>query len=454
MTWGIDLGSTSIKACRFDLGSERPKLLEERSRDCPLSKPQPGWVEHGLTCMATSFGELVESVPSGEAVSLASAMHALVLLDKRGRPLCDAISWADRRAEFQAEQLLQSDPQAWQRTGTPLHSMAWPAKLRWLAQERPDWWSRIHRVSDLKSYLWEALTGQVAPLDRSSASATGLWNLREQAWDSALCDALSLDRSTLPQVCDDYRIVWKGRTLFLGGADGPLGNLGLGAVKEGRVAVSVGTSGAVRRFRAERTEVPEGLFLYALDRLGWVEGGALSNGGSVFGWLQKEQKLPIESIEALAKEVLPGARGLLVHPYFLGERAPFWRSEIKPRVGSRTEVHDFATLARATLEGVAFCLRRLLDLVGQGTEPLRCTGGMFTSPFWCQLLADVSGREVAVSPLVQATALGAALLTEPEPLHRSRELPLGSVWTPDDRLHRVYEEIYLRWLSVDPAAMV
>lgn len=451
VTWAIDLGSTSIKGCRFDLETESPQLLQESSQDCALLKPRPGWVEHDLAGMATIFSSLLEKIPAGERVGLASAMHALVLLDHKGEPLCDALSWADTRSEAQAVELRRLDPAAYGRTGTPLHSMAWPAKLLWVAQERPDWWARLHRVSDLKSYLWEKATGQIAPMDRSSASGTGLWNLASRSWDEALGQRLGVAPERLPQVSDRHQMDWRGRTLFLGGADGPLGNLGLGAVTEGRVAVSVGTSGAVRRFHSQALPPADGLFLYALDRLGWVEGGAISNGGSVFDWLRKEGPLSVEEMLGVADRVEAGADGLLVHPYFLGERAPFWRSDIKAGIGGRREHHDFAHLVRATLEGVAFCLHRLLGLLGSDEEPLRCTGGMFASPVWCQLLADVTGREVAVGLASEATALGAALLTESEPLARARILPMGRLWEPDVAVHQRYREIYQTWTETDPA---
>lgn len=444
---GVDLGSSAVKASCFDLAAM--SVGQEEAVECPLNHPREGWVEHDLACFEEALRQALTVAPEGASVGLASAMHALVLLDGQGRPLLDAISWADQRSAEDARWLLRRDGDAAVRTGTPLHPMAWPAKLRWA--RRQDWWSRVARVTDLKSYLWEKVVGEVAPLDPSNASGTGLREVERERWDAKLLDLLEIEASLLPEVRAGHRARWRGLELFLGGADGPLGNLGLGAVDEDRIAVSVGTSGAVRQYRSRPGPARPGLFLYALDSLGWVEGGAISNGGSVMEWLGEQGGgLSPEAISRQAYAVAPGAGGLRVYPYFHGERAPFWRTGIDSRVvGS---VDDFGSLARATLEGVAFCLRRLLDMLDPDQEPLRCTGGMFSSDGWGQLLADVSGRPVGLGALDQATALGAALLTRPDALELARGLPLSRVLSPDPAASDLYQELYAIWRRGDPAA--
>ena len=443
---GLDIGSSTIKACHFDLRQDSPVLRDERSVSCNLLRPREGWAEHDLTAITTAIKTVLEVAPKAATVGWSSAMHGLVFLDHKGRPLTNAISWADTRASEQAEELKEKDPGAYSRTGTPIHPMAWPAKLLWFQQKDKEIWRAAVRVTDLKSYLWEALTGSPAPMDRASASGTGLWNNETEDWDDSLrelCQHLQL-----PKVSSDHRLSWQGRDHRLGGADGPLGNLGLGAVGEGRIALSLGTSGAVRLYRKKRKEVTPGLFLYALGELGWVEGGAISNGASVLHWLGKRRPFTPEQILERVSSQPPGANGTTVYPYFSGERAPFWRSEIQPLI---CDEHGFDSLARATLEGVAYCLRRLLDLLGTSDEPVRCTGGLFNSPVWAQLLADVTGRELALGTVEQATALGAALLTQDDALERARRLPLGSSVVPNEKTSETYQGLYLEWLAGDPA---
>lgn len=444
---GLDIGSSAIKACHFDLSQDSPVILDERSVDCHLLRPREGWAEHDLTAISKAIETVLEVAPKAATVGWSSALHALVFLDSKGRPLTNAISWADTRASDQAEELKQKDPTAYSRTGTPIHPMAWPAKLLWFQQQDPRTWKAATRVTDLKSYLWEALTGLPAPLDRASASGTGLWNNETEDWDDSLRELCQ--HIHLPKVAAHHRLTWQGREHHLGAADGPLGNLGLGAVGEGRIALSLGTSGAVRLYRKKRKEVTPGLFLYALGELGWVEGGAISNGASVLHWLAQRRPFTPEQILERVSTQPPGANGTAVYPYFSGERAPFWRSDIKPQIHGE---HDFDSLARATLEGVAYCLRRLLDMLGSSDQPVRCTGGLFNSPVWTQLLADITGRELALGTVEQATALGAALLTRDDALQRAHRLPPGPSVFPDKHTSQTYETLYLQWLAGDPAS--
>ncbi|MFA5509038.1 MAG: FGGY-family carbohydrate kinase [Vulcanimicrobiota bacterium] len=379
-------------------------------------------------------------------------MHGLILLDSQNQPLGDCISWADQRSSYQASRLRTEDPDAHFRTGTPLHPMAWPSKLLWAKEVHPALWSRVARVTDLKNYLLERLTLQRFPLDLSIASSTGLWNHQLQEWDQALLQRLDLHPERLPQVSVE-RIVadWNGRLLHVGAGDGPLANLGMGAVTAGRVALSVGTSGAIRQMETDgNSPFQTSLFRYALDHQHWVRGGAISNGTSILDWLRLQQDIPVEQILKKVSVVAAGADGLRVYPYFSGERAPFWQPEVKSHISGWSFEHSFSHLARATVEGVAFCLKRLLDHLEPTEQPLRCTGGFFASPVWRQLLADVTGHPVAVSPIAEATALGAALFTTDNYLELSASLPAGDLTEPSEHRSQVYGEIYEEWLAGDP----
>ncbi|MGE0488547.1 MAG: gluconokinase [Vulcanimicrobiota bacterium] len=436
---GIDMGSSRIKACLFRL-DDQPVLEKTHGLDCPLERG-PDRAEHDLEATEQAVRECLAQMPAGTPLGFASAMHSLVALDEAGRPLTRAIAWADTRAAEQARQLQAVDPEAHQRTGTPVHPMAWPAKILWLQENEPKLWERCHRLLDHKTYVLERLTGHRLPMDRSNASATGLYD--RHGWDHQLVARLGL-QDRLPEVAEpDYGFECLGHPAVLGGGDGPLANLGVGAVSEGRLAVSLGTSGAVRGVTRHPSHKPE-LFVYALDAQGWVQGGAISNGTSVFDWLNRLRPEPLsaEELVKLAAPVPAGARGLKVHPYFSGERAPYWDPAVESRIVGWSYQHGFAELTRACLEGVAFCLRRLVHLWPPAT--LRCTGGLFADAFFTQLLADVCGCPVAVAPYPEATALGAALLILPDRWQRAAALPAGDLVEPQTNL---YEELYAQWVA-------
>lgn len=447
---GIDIGSTNIKGCLFDLSDpNKPKLLKKYSFDCPLSRPKPGYAEHDLRAGVSSLEQLFAKLPAKVPVGLSSAMHALVLCDEQGAPLGNALSWADIRADLQAKALASQAPDAHARTGTPIHAMAWPAKLLWTKQEAPQRWSAVRKILDLKTYLLHRYTGLDVAMDVSNASATGLFNQAVQQWDDSLCDSLKIDSNWLPRVASTTsRFEHGGRVITLGAGDGPLGNLGVGAVTPDRLAISLGTSGAVRKSVEHATTAHrKELFQYALTENLSIQGGAISNGSSVLDWLRQIRDISPSALLRCAEKIPAGAEGLIVHPYFSGERAPFWRSDVRSEIRGWSFHHDFGHLVRACLEGVAYCLLRLVLLMEVPSEPIRCTGGLFQDKFWCQLLADITGCRIARSTVGEATALGAALLTLENPLVISAELPVSDVYEPRAKVHEAYRERYVEWAA-------
>jgi gluconokinase len=212
----------------------------------------------------------------------------------------------------------------------------------------------------------------------------------------------------------------------MGASDGVLANLSVGAISPGSVAVTVGTSGAVRTVVEHPwTDPQERLFCYALTEKHWVIGGAVNNGGIVFQWLRDHlgetevataQELDKDSYDLLtnlAQSVPAGAGGLIFHPYLAGERAPIWDANASGSFVGLTLRHTKAHLIRAVLEGIAFNLNLVLqaleDRIGKPIS-IQATGGLAKSCLWRQILADVFAQEIAVPASYESTCLGAAVL--------------------------------------------
>jgi len=207
--------------------------------------------------------------------------------------------------------------------------------------------------------------------------------------------------------------------VVVGGADGPLANLGVGAVRPGVGACSIGTSGALR-VMVERPGVdPQGrVFCYALTAERWTVGGAINNGGVVLQWAHDAlapdlgEPAAVALLE-LAARVPAGSDGLLMLPYLLSERAPHWSALPRGAYVGLTRAHRREHMVRAAVEGVclqlALVLRSLREAGGEVRE-LRATGGFARSPFWRQLLTDALGMEVGFPEASEGSCLGAALL--------------------------------------------
>jgi gluconokinase len=204
-----------------------------------------------------------------------------------------------------------------------------------------------------------------------------------------------------------------------GGGDGPLANLGVGAVAPGVAACSIGTSGAIRVV-VERPGVDRRgrVFCYALTPGRWVVGGAINNGGAVLAWAGEALAPDLGADAAaelarLAGTVPPGSHGLLMLPYLLSERAPHWSALPRGAYVGLTRAHGRPHLVRAALEGVCLQLALVLRSVedaGHEVREIRATGGFARSPEWCQMLADALGRDVGFPAGHEGSGFGAALV--------------------------------------------
>jgi gluconokinase len=410
---GVDVGTTSAKATAFDAdGTEHG----HGEHGYPLEEPAPGQAvqDPELVVEATLAAVRDARATSADVVglSVSTAMHGLVALDEHDRPLTPLITWADTRAAEQAERLKAEHPDLHGRTGTPLHPMSPLAKLCWLRECEPDTFAAAHRFVGVKELVLHALCGEWV-LDHSVASGTGLFNIRELDWDDEALEIAGVRREQLATLVDAKHTMGD---VVAGAADGPLANLGVGAVRPGVAAISIGTSGAVRVMVEEPRTDPAGrVFCYALTPGRWAIGGAINNGGVVLDWAGEAlaPDLDTDELLALAAQAPAGSDGLLMLPYLLSERAPHWSALPRGAYVGLTRAHGRPHLIRAAIEGVCQQLALVLASVrdaGNEVREVRATGGFARSDLWRQTLTDVLGMEVGFPAGHEGSGFGAALL--------------------------------------------
>lgn len=427
---GLDVGTTAAKASLFSLDGT---LRVTASREYPLLGPRPGWHVQEPDAIARGvLGALAEAVEQVDparvlGISISTAMHGLLGLDADQRPVTELITWADSRASAQAEQLNDhaTGPRLHFISGTPTHPMSPLVKLRWFADTEPELLARTAHWIGLKDWILVVLTGQVAT-ELSTASGSGLLDMEERDWNPEAIEISGLRPDQLPTLHDTTDILPLGRDaagaiglpaglpVVVGAGDGPLGNLGTGAMEVGKAGLSIGTSGALRMVM-RNPAVVSGLFCYALTRDVWVAGGAVSNGGMVQRWLT-ETFAPEGADDAEAcrrAETIPaGSDGLVMIPYLVSERASLWDSEIRGAFLHVRRPHTPDHFLRAGVEGVAFQLwtiLRRLRMIAR-VEEVRATGGVFNSPLWRQVVAGVLNRPLIVTGSTEGSGLGAAIL--------------------------------------------
>ncbi|HEX5439520.1 MAG TPA: FGGY family carbohydrate kinase, partial [Ktedonobacterales bacterium] len=264
-TVGMDLGTTSLKAVAFDLDG---KEIARASREVERASSEEGAAEEDPRAVATAATDALATVVADAkrqgytvgAVGLSAAMHSLIPIAADDSPLGPALLWMDTRPEAEADALWQTEEghAAYERTGTPVSAMAPLVKLRWLRRAHPDIYQRAARFASLKEWLWHDWFG-VWEVDASIASATGLYNLRDQTWDDGALglagiapEKLStLAQPTTTRMASQSNVLQVAglpddAAIVIGAADGPLANLGVGAVDASRMVLTIGTSCAVR----------------------------------------------------------------------------------------------------------------------------------------------------------------------------------------------------------------
>jgi gluconokinase len=353
------------------------------------------------------------------------------------------ITWADQRAADVAGELL-ADGRAGplhDRTGTPVHAMSPMVRLAHLAATDPEAVRATPRWGGVKELVIAALCGRPGVVDRSCASATGLYDIRERRWDDEALHLAGVRADQLAEVVPTTDVLPGLRPevaaraglpadlpVVVGASDGVLANLGIGAVRPEVAAVSIGTSGALRVVVPKPAVDPSRrLFCYALTDEHWVVGGAVNNGGSVVRWAAQalasgfgrpdpegeDADLLDAALLEEAATVPPGSDGLLCLPYLLGERAPWWRSGLSGAYLGLRRDHGRPHLVRAAVEGVCQQLALVRDAVAATDTPVRevrATGGAMASPLWSGTLAAALDLPVRLADSPEGTGLGACLL--------------------------------------------
>lgn len=442
---GVDIGTTSVKTALFTANAQ---IIKQIVIEYPLLSPTPDTQEQNPDQIFAAVMHSISAVIRNSQVnlshllglSLSAAMHSLIAVNQDGYPLTQSITWADRRSAPWVEVIRPHyDEQAiYQRTGTPLHPMSPLVKLLWLRHEYPALFEQSTKFISIKEYILYRWFGDYV-VDYSIASATGLLNHQTLDWDEAALTiaGISVDRLSrlvptthvLKPIQANYAMqmgIPAGLPVVVGSSDGALANLGTGATEPGTIAVTVGTSGAVRAIlHHPQTDPQERLFCYsALTPDQWVVGGSVNSGGIILRWVRDQladaevatarllQRNPYDVLTDIAATVAPGSDGLIFHPYLAGERSPLWDANARGSFFGLTLHHTKAHLVRAVLEGIVYnlyiVLEALQDLIGTG-QSIRATGGFARSQLWRQILADVLNSEVIV-PESEGSCLGAAIL--------------------------------------------
>ena len=440
---GVDIGTTGVRSVAYRLGNAAATATEEY----PLFTDQSGVAEQDadVIMMATeaviarTVQQLGAEVSDVKGLAFSSVFHSFLAIGEDGRPLTRLMTWADTRSQIyldEVKELMDWDA-SYHRTGCPLHPMYSLLKIYWLRKNNPEAFRKATWFGSIKDYAFHRLTGK-RMVDRSIASGSGCYNIQTLEWDQEILKLLGISKeqmlTVVPTTAHEglqssmaQRLgLPAGLPVVIGAGDGMMANVGVGAVKPGQLNITIGTSGAIRMAADQpKTDKKRRTWCYNLAEGRWMLGGAINNGGISFRWARDKfaeteqrvaEKLGLDSYSLLAtyaEKVPAGSNGLILLPFFTGERAPNWNANARGTLFGLTLNHDKRHIIRATLEGICYRMKSVLESLEEITgtaEEIRVSGSFTRSEVWLQILADVLGREINVPNVEEGAAYGAAIL--------------------------------------------
>ncbi|HWP44639.1 MAG TPA: xylulokinase [Blastocatellia bacterium] len=434
---GIDISTTGAKALLID---DAGGIASSATTPLALSTPRPLWSEQDprewWQAVVSSIREALALAPGGKAtvsaVGLTGQMHGLVLLDEKGEVLRPAILWNDQRCGAECDEICErvGRHRLIRITGNQALTGFTAPKIVWVQKHEPEIWARARHILLPKDYIRYRLTGGLA-MDKADGSGTMLFDLKRRDWSDEVLEALSIPARYLPKTFEGPDVTGEvssqaaeatglaaGTPVVAGGGDQAAQAVGVGAVRPGIVALTLGTSGVVFAATESPLIEPEGrlhAFCHSLPDRWHFMGVMLSAAGSL-QWY-RDSLAPQVGFEELldeASRVPAGSEGLLFLPYLTGERTPYPDPLARGAWVGLTGRHRRGHLTRAVLEGVAFGLKDSFTLIqgaGLGSiDQVRVSGGGAKSLLWRQIMADILGVELVTVNSTEGAAYGAALL--------------------------------------------
>jgi xylulokinase len=471
MIVGIDIGTQSLKV--VVTGNDLDILGTASSAYEPVF-PHPGWAEQDPELWVSALKPVIAAALADAgadasdicAVGIGGQLDGCVPVGPDGSHSHPCLIWMDRRAERQVEGLPGVD--ILRRTGVNLDASHMAAKIRWLKDEEPG--AVAGAVFHLPvSYLVWRLTGR-AVIDHAHASTTMLYSLAKRGFDPELLELFGIDEADLPDVADSADAAGPlsadgaeltglpaGITVAVGTGDDFSSALGAGLIEPGELTCVLGTAEVVGALHPEPVIDSHGLVethAYAggswfIENPGWVSGGGLA------WFLDTFNIANFAELDRMAESAGIGAGGVTFIPALSGAMAPEWDASARGCFYGLTLAHGTPHMARALLEGMAFCMRDVIERLSEMSveiSSIRLLGGGANSRVWAQIRADMTGLPVTIPVIRDTSPLGGAMLGAVaagfQPDLRTAAARLGaidSIITPNPAAKEDYDRAYRRY---------
>lgn len=426
---GIDLGTTAVKVVAYDSDGRE---VDSVSEELPLLTPAPGWVEQSPECYYEIPCKLINRLMSDKsncsvaAVGISSQGITVIPVGYNGKPLCDAISWLDTRAEQELDEILSLTPEEELNRITGKHPSALYSlpKLLWLKKHHYDVFDAAKLLLMPMDYLIYRLCGE-AVTDATMAGGTMLYDLEKRAWSKTLCERYGIPTEKLPRVQSTATFVgyMDQASLDLCGLSGKIGiavgaqdqkvaAYGMGMTSD-TVTVSLGTAGAMEILCDSFSDVLPSFVFDTGDVAQYVLEGCINTFGASIRWVRDKMFTGIsyKEMDALAEQAAPGSGGVCFYPHLSGISSPHYGKQIRSGWCGMTLATTQGEMIRSVYEGLACEIRLNLSAArraGGKMTRLVLFGGGSRSDILCRIIAEINKLPVVAAGSSEASSFGAA----------------------------------------------
>ena len=413
---GIDFGTTALKACLFDENGNR--LASESAQYKLITKGE--FIEFDADEFFNILSETVKKITDKypvDALAVDTQGETLIVLDKDGKPLMNAIIWLDNRAEKQAQDMINCFglEKMYNITGQAEIPAGYPApKIQWLKENKPEVFNKADKFLLLEDYMIYRLTGKFYA-SRSLYSSSLLMDIRTGEYSKEVLDYLGITKSQLPVLSESGVIVgeYNGIKVSTSALDQIAGITGAGVVKEGVMSETTGTALAVCAVCSTLPPYYEGLKVSAY----YVKKGLYCllmwapTAGAVLEWFKNNfcEGVSLKEIDELAEKVQEGSEGLIAIPQLCGTVMPENNPKAKGVFFGVELKHTRAHFARSIMESVAYMIREYVEFLGVNVDEIRSMGGGAKSKLWCNIKSNVLNKKIITLKENETACLGSAI---------------------------------------------
>jgi len=437
---GIDCGTQSTKVVVFDFEG---KVITSAKEGISLKRMRSDWAEQNAedwwNSLCSALRLVTNDIDRKKIVGLALAYQreTFVPVDLKFNPLRPAFLWMDQRATKEVIEVRKviSDSQFSSITGKFLNPTPSIMKIKWIKNNEPHIWGKIHKILTVGAYINYKLTGRIID-SAAGTDTTGLFNIRTGKWSDELLSISGLNANQLFDVrpsgskvgyvtktASQLTGLYAGTPVFLAGGDGQVFAIGVGAIKESEMAISIGTSGTCD-IHGTKIDLKSGsrALVSCIEGL-YIHESVLMSAANTVSWFVRnfnsiEQEKQNESAEKkLDQEIStipPCSNGLLTIPYLRGCMMPYNDPNTRGATLGWSDIHTKLHFYKSILEGIAFEIRLIIDNYeknsGVKISSIKIGGGGAASSTWSQIIADIVGEKVHISDTTENTALGAAIM--------------------------------------------